>query len=239
VLRAKRGDAGARALLLEELKPLIGSIARNYRGCPAVNRSELMQEGAVGVLRALERYDPARDTPFWAYATWWVRQAMQRLVAELGQPVVLSDRALRQLARVKDARRAHLQFEGAEPSSTELATETGMSRDHVDRLIAAERTPRALDAHPAGRDETPSTYGDQLPDPVAEDQYDSVMSRQEVDSRRRRFARLSERERGVLSARFGIGCAEETLREIGGRLGLTAERVRQIEQHALGELRGG
>ena len=104
---------------------MIASVARRYRGCPAVDHAELMQEGMVGVLRALERFDPALRTPFWAYASWWVRQAMQRLVAELGQPVVLSDRALRQLAQVKEARRDLNQSDGSEPSTDRLATTTG------------------------------------------------------------------------------------------------------------------
>ena len=95
MLAARRDDAGAREQLIKTFLPLIGGVARRYRCSAAVERSELMQEGVVGMLRALERYDEALDTPFWAYATWWVRQAMQRLVAELGRPVVLSDRALR------------------------------------------------------------------------------------------------------------------------------------------------
>src|SRR4051794_23540607 len=99
VLAAEEGDPGARDRLIQAFWPLIGSVARIYRSSAAVDRTELMQEGVVGLLRALERFDPSRGTPFWAYASWWVRQAMQQLVSELTRPVVLSDRALRQLAR--------------------------------------------------------------------------------------------------------------------------------------------
>ena len=112
---AEKGDMNARARLVDAFMPLIASVARIYRSAPAVDRGELMQEGVVGLLRALERYDIGRGTPFWGYASWWVRQAMQQLVAEVTGPVVLSDRALRQLARVKDARRTHLQATGASP----------------------------------------------------------------------------------------------------------------------------
>src|SRR6185437_4673215 len=104
--------------------PLIGSVASIYRGSRAVDRGELTQEGVVGLLSALERFDPDRGTPFWAYACWWVRQAMQQLVSELTRPVVLSDRALRQLARVKDARREHTHAHSREPCSAELAEHT-------------------------------------------------------------------------------------------------------------------
>ena len=142
---AEEGDAKARARLVDAFMPSIASVARIYRSAPAVDRAELMQEGVVGLLRALERYDPRRGTPFWGYASWWVRQAMQQLVAEVTGPVVLSDRALRQLARVKDARRTHLQAHGREPSTAELAETTGLTREQVENLVAVERTPRALE----------------------------------------------------------------------------------------------
>src|SRR3954470_3564538 len=112
VLAAKRGDEPCRAELVEAFMPLIASVARAYRGSPSVERRELMQEGVVGLLQALERYDLSRGTPFWAYASWWVRQAMQQIVAQLTRPMVLSDRALRQLARVRNAERGHLQEKG-------------------------------------------------------------------------------------------------------------------------------
>src|SRR6201999_636276 len=112
VAAAAGGDQAARDQAVEAYLPLIGSVAHRYRGARAVNHTELMQEGVVGLLRAVDRYDPGRETPFWAYASFWVRQAMQQLVAELTWPVVLSDRALRQLARIRDAERRFSQDEG-------------------------------------------------------------------------------------------------------------------------------
>src|SRR4051794_38385132 len=103
VAAARAGDPAARARLVEAFMPLVASTARVYRDSPSVDRVELLQEGVVGLLRALERFDPERGTPFWAYAAAWVRQAMQQLVAELTRPAVLSDRALRQLARLREA----------------------------------------------------------------------------------------------------------------------------------------
>src|SRR4051812_6795446 len=120
VIAAKERGSDARATLIETFTPLVGSVARIYRGS-SVSRAELMQEGVVGLLRALERYDAELGTPFWAYASWWVRQAMQQLVSELTRPVVLSDRAVRQLARIKDARRELLQANGGEPTIGQLA----------------------------------------------------------------------------------------------------------------------
>jgi DNA-directed RNA polymerase sigma subunit (sigma70/sigma32) len=108
VQAAKDGDRRAREQLVEAFLPLIAGVARVYRGSASITRVELIQEGVVGLLRALERYDPTLGVPFWGYATWWVRQAMQQLIAELTGPTVLSDRALRTWAVSTSTRpRAH------------------------------------------------------------------------------------------------------------------------------------
>src|ERR1700755_2322184 len=135
---AQAGDRGAREELVEAFLPLIAGVARVYRGSQAITRVELMQEGVVGLLRALERYDPTLGFPFWGYASWWVRQAMQQLIAELTRPTVLSDRSLRHLARVKQGHRDRVPSTGREPSRAELADGTGLSLDQVDDVLAAE-----------------------------------------------------------------------------------------------------
>jgi RNA polymerase primary sigma factor len=236
VTAAAGGDAGAREDLVDAFLPLIGSVARGYRGVAGIERSELMQEGVVGLLRALERYDPELGTPFWAYATWWVRQAMQQLVAELTRPMVLSDRALRQLARIKDAQRAALQADGHEPTVTQLASETGLTRDQVGSLFAAERRPRGLE-EPIGVDDGGGTFGDLIADPRAEDAFDVVPLRPTADRLPQLLDELSERERKILRGRYGLDGHEHTLRELAETMGVSAERVRQIEHGALGKLR--
>src|SRR4051812_20431484 len=139
--KAARGDG--RAALIDAFRPLIGSVARMYVRSATIDEMELAQEGIVGLLRALERFDPNVGTPFWAYASWWVRQAMQQLVSELTRPVVLSDRAARHLARIKEAQQEHLRTCGTEPTPLEIASRTGLGREQVENLIAVERKPRA------------------------------------------------------------------------------------------------
>jgi RNA polymerase sigma factor (sigma-70 family) len=236
VLAAKAHGPEARGELVDAFLPLIVSVARIYRGS-AVKRTELVQAGVVGLLRALERFDPARGTPFWAYASWWVRQAMQQLMSELTRPVVLSDRAQRQLARVRDAHREYLQKHTREPSPGELAEQTGLSRHQVENLIAAERKPRALEEPVSGDDGVVGTFGDLLADPLAEDAYERVPRRLEMERLPRLMGALTDRERTIVRGRYGFDGPEQTLRELAGRLGVSAERVRQIEHEALGKLR--
>lgn len=233
----ERDDSAARAELIEAFQPLIASVARLYRNIRAVNRLELMQEGAAGLLKALDRYDVSRGTPFWAYASWWVRQSMQQLVSEVTRPVVLSDRAFRQLAKVTEVRRNHLQAHSREPSTAELASETGFTEDQVEDLTAVDRTPRALEQPPGGDDDAAATFGELLVDPSAEQAFDDVDRRIELEQLRGLPTDLGERERTILRARFGFDGRDETLREIAGRLELSAERVRQIEEQALEKLR--
>jgi RNA polymerase primary sigma factor len=237
VLDAKAGDREARDELIEAFLPLIASVARVYRGSAAVNRVELMQEGVVGLLRALARYDAQLDTPFWAYASWWVRQAMQRLVSELTRPVVLSDRAIRQLARLKEARREHVQAYKREPTSGQLAARTGLAHRQVVDLIVAERGARALDEPLHSDDDGGATFADLLADPTAEEAYDRVPQRMVVESLPSLMRALDERELRIVRARFGLGRPEQTLREVAVQLGVSAERVRQLEQRALDKLR--
>jgi RNA polymerase primary sigma factor len=236
VLAAQAGHPASRDELIESFLPLVASIARIYRGSGAVNHDELMQDGVVGLLRALHRYDASMGTPFWAYASWWVRQAMQQLVSELTRPVVLSDRAIRQLARIKDARRAHLQRHGREPTTRELAEETGLRREQVEDLVVAERAPRGLEESVGGEDGG-TTFGELLADPLAEEAYERVPRNMQVEELPGLLDELDERESLIVRARFGLDGPEQTLRELAGGLGVSAERVRQIEHVALDKLR--
>jgi RNA polymerase sigma factor (sigma-70 family) len=236
VLAAKNGDDAERERLVATFMPLIGRVARMYRRSAGVDHVELMQEGVVGLLRALQHYDPSLGTPFWAYASWWVRQAMQGLVSELTWPSVLSDRALRQLARVKAAQRAHVQAQGREPTPAQLAEATGLRREQVQRLMGAERRARWRPA-PAGGAAGGSTLAELLADPHGEDPFDRVPREIAIEQLPRMLRSLNPRETTVVRGHFGLDGEEHTLRELGVTLGVSAERVRQIEQEALGKLR--
>jgi DNA-directed RNA polymerase sigma subunit (sigma70/sigma32) len=161
---------------------------------------------------------------------------MQRLVSEMGRPVVLSDRALRELARVRDARRRLAQTRRLEPTTGDLAAETRLAPEQVERLLAVERSARSLDV-PFEEGCSGPTLGELLTDPRAEDGFDRVPDRVLVPHIPALLAGLSERERAIISGRFGLTGGEQTLRELAEELELSAERVRQIERAALAKMR--
>jgi RNA polymerase sigma factor (sigma-70 family) len=162
---------------------------------------------------------------------------MQELVAELTRPVALSDRAVRELAQIRRARSEHLQLHRVEPTTDELGRATGLTPAQLGRLQATERTPRSTQEHLTDRDEATATVGDTIVDPTAEQAYQQVLDALEIRDVRDLTEQLDERERVVIRAHYGLGQDAQTLSEIGARLGLTAERVRQIEACALSKLR--
>jgi RNA polymerase sigma factor (sigma-70 family) len=232
---AEGGDEEACRQLIHAFLPAIQGLARRFAGGGRVQRSELMQEGIAGLLFATRRYDPRTGTPFWAYASFWVRKAMQDLLAEVTRPVALSDHAVRGLARIRAARRDYVDAHATDPTADQLAAATGFTRSQVESLLAVERTPRGFD-DPLGVDEegVPATLGETLADPEAEDDYQHVLDEMELSEFARR---LDERERTVLWRHYGLGRPPQTLSQIGASLGITAERVRQIEAGALKRLR--
>jgi len=236
VIAAESGDSDACRKLVEAFLPAIGNLARTFQH-PRVKRPELLQEGVAGLLIAVRRYDTALNTPFWAYASFWVRKAMQELVAELTRPVALSDRAVRELAQVRRARSEHLQMHGVEPSTDELSLATGLTPAQLERLQVTERTPRSMQEQLPRGDEATATIGDTIADPTAEDAYQQVLDAFEIRDVRDLTEQLDERERLVIRAHYGLGQDAQTLSEIGAGLGLTAERARQIEVGALSKLR--
>jgi RNA polymerase primary sigma factor len=227
VCAAQRDGSVWRPVLVDAYLPLIAGVARGFPAPATVDRDDLIQEGIAGLLHALCRYDPELGTPFWAYASWWVRRGMQQLVAELARPVVLSDRAARELAQISHARRGHLEGHGREPTTSQLASATTIERSRVERLIAAGRTGASLSWHDAVADPDGENAIERIDAQVAGEQIEALL------------AELPDRDRAVIHARYGLGMATSTLREVGALLGLTSEAVRQIELRALARLREG
>jgi RNA polymerase sigma factor (sigma-70 family) len=236
VIAAECGDDAACRKLVEAFLPAIANLARGFQGS-RVERRELLQEGVAGLLFAARRYDAELDTPFWAYASFWVRKAMQELVAALTRPVALSDRATRELSHIRRTRNEHLQRHGREPTIEELHGATDLTPAQLESLLATERIPRGLEDRLGADDPSSPTVGETIADPVAEQAYEKVLDDLEIHGVLDLTDQLDERERAVIRSHYGLGQEQRTLKEIGAGLGLTAERARQIEAAALAKLR--
>jgi RNA polymerase sigma factor (sigma-70 family) len=236
VASAQAGDPGAREELINRFLPFINFLARRYHA-DRLDHLDLVQEGCVGVLRALARYEPARGVPFAAYATWWIRQALQEVRSDFIRPLRLPPKALRQLAHLKSEHERVYAREHREPSTRELAERASLGLDQTEALLAADATTRSLDEPVVAGEGEIGALGELLTDPVSADAYEDVLDAIAGSQLRALLARLTEQERDIVNARFGFDRPAEKLVEVGERLGVSAERVRQIEARALTKLR--
>ena len=234
--RALAGDDAAQEELIRRLLPLVQSIARRYR-TEGLEQADLLQEGIVGLLRALQRFDPERGVPFAAYASWWIRQSLQEARSDFIRPVRLPPKALRQLSQLKSEHQLIYQGERRSARVAELAQRTNIDTGQAEALVAAEARARSLDEPIESLDGEVGSLGDLLEDPLSAAAYEAVIDAVAGEQLRGLLSRLTEREREVVRARFGLDAPAERLVDLGERLGVSAERVRQIEERALAKLR--
>jgi RNA polymerase sigma factor (sigma-70 family) len=217
---AAAGDRDARARCVELAYPRLRALARRYEG-RGVSLDDLEQEVALGIMRAIERYDPARAAPFLAWAHIWIRQALQQAVAEQSRPFRLTRHALWDLHEAKSAQEHLWQRDHAEPSLGRLADELGWPQERVAHVLRSGQTAEHPDAV------------DLVADPLGSDAFEDVISRVTTAQIRPLVLALPEREREILARRAG----DETLRGVARSLGLSHQRVAALEERALAKLR--
>jgi RNA polymerase primary sigma factor len=231
--RKDDGDEAAKRRLIESNLRLVMSITRNYvnAGVPLL---DLIQEGNLGLIRAVEKFDYRMGYKLSTYATWWIRQAVTRAIADQGRTIRLPVHVVDQVRRVMRARRVLTQKLNRDPLPDEIAKESGLDVKRVLELFDLVEDPVSLET-PVGDGD--SIYGDMLED-VNSDQPDTVLAEllRGVELQTA-LDQLAERMRHVLELRFGLtGKPPQTLEEVGAELGVTRERVRQLESRALREL---
>jgi RNA polymerase primary sigma factor len=235
-VRAGEGEADrAKAELIQANLRLVVSIAKKHTG-QGLQLADLIQEGNIGLMRAVDKFDYKRGFKFSTYATWWIRQSITRAIADQGRTIRTPVHMVETGNRLATARSRLVQMRGREPTVEELATELGLPMPKAQMALLARREPISLEA-PAGEDGS-ARLVDFVADGEGADALDSLLQKRFVEGTRELLGTLTAREAQVLRMRFGLdGGVERTLAEIGASFDLTRERIRQIETQALRKLR--
>jgi len=233
--RIKRGDKSAREHMIKANLRLVVKIARDYEnlGLPLL---DLINEGNIGLMKGVERFDPKKGAKLSTYASWWIKQAIKRALANQSKTIRLPVHVVDKVAHIRRAEMRLREVLDREPTDEEVASELGLDAKRVRRYRQASRAPVSLDA-PLGDDEN-DRVSEVVADPNAALPSEQLVYESDNALVQEILATLPEREREILAMRFGLNDGKErTLEEVGERFGVTRERIRQIQEQALKTIR--
>lgn len=233
--RIKKGDREARALMIKANLRLVVKIAHDYKnlGLPVL---DLVSEGNIGLMKAVERFDPAKGGKLSTYAAWWIKQSIKRALANQSKTIRLPVHLVDKISKMNRVASQMSEELGREPTDDELAEEVGLSPRSVSQLKTASIRPASLNA-PINEDDS-TEFGDLVGDEDARTPFEFLRDRNLRDELPELLAILDPRERTIIFQRYGLdGARPRTLEEVGKKLGVTRERIRQVQNIALMKLR--
>ena len=236
-LKAKAGDKAARDRIINANLRFVVSVAKKFRG-NGLPLSDLIDEGNIGLITALDKFEPEKGYHFISYAVWWIRQSIMKAISEKSRAVRLPLNRSNELIQIQKAQKSLMhEMEKTAPTAEEIADLTGLDRKLVDDLLSISQDIVSFDSPVRKDDESDSTFGDFIED-EADGPETQVIDSSLKDEVQSILSVLTDKERAIIIKRFGLdGSEPKSLKEIGEGYGLTKERIRQIEKRALEKLR--